>query len=98
MSKKLHEDAVDVAIVAAHGRSMAAIQRETIRLYLAHLSAHGIKLTPREPTGAMYEAAGQYASPDDYDTDSRGEETWRARFRIQWKDAHDAADWPGDAP
>ena len=59
----------------------------------AYLLAHGVKLTPREPTDEMCAAVAD-ASVTAYQ---------RSIYVLpgavaKWQAGHDASDWPGDAP
>lgn len=89
MSRKLHEEAVRKAARvwvkdrpnALPGPYMTQDARDLIAAYLAHLAAHGVKLTPRELTRDMTAAACQAASQS---------------VAHVWTATHDAADWPGE--
>lgn len=101
MSKKLHGAALTAAVLGFQDRQSTSIRFQldgAIAAYLAHLKAHGWRLTPREPSADMHTNARNDACPADLEDGSRGEPTWRLRFRIQWRGGWDAApDFPGDA-
>lgn len=86
MSKKLHSEAFRAAYKAVMDLDASSPAEADmlvgIEAYLAHLAAHGWKLTPRTFTRAMDEAA-YGASPY----------PWTEAYQAAW----DAAEWPEDA-